>query len=72
MTLTSRPPGKPPAWYQPVRVLRRAARNYLDQLAVQSLTRQINAASSEGPRTTANAAAAARGCCYLVAQDYGW
>ncbi len=49
----------------------RAARNYLDQLAVQSLTRQINEAL-QGASDDSNAAAAAAGRRYLAAQDDGW
>jgi len=46
----------------------RAARNYLDQLAVQSLTRQINEAL-QGASDDSNAAASAAGRRYLAAQD---
>jgi metal-responsive CopG/Arc/MetJ family transcriptional regulator len=49
----------------------RAARNYLDQLAVQSLTRQINAALL-GASDDSNAAASAAGRRYLAAQDDDW
>ena len=49
----------------------RAARNYLDQLAVQSLTRQINEAL-QGASDDSNAAAAAAGRRYLAAQDDDW
>jgi metal-responsive CopG/Arc/MetJ family transcriptional regulator len=49
----------------------RAARNYLNQLAVQSLTRQINEAL-QGASDDSNAAAAAAGRRYLAAQDDDW
>jgi metal-responsive CopG/Arc/MetJ family transcriptional regulator len=46
----------------------RAARNYLDQLAAQSLTRQIDEAlQASDDDSTATAAAAGRG--YLARQD---
>jgi hypothetical protein len=50
----------------------RAARNYLDQLAVQSLTRQINEALQGAPDASNAAAAAAAGRRYLAAQDDDW
>jgi hypothetical protein len=46
----------------------RAARNYLDQLAAQSLTRQIDEALQAGGDDS-NAAAAAAGRSYLARQD---
>ena len=49
----------------------RAARNYLDQLAVQSLTRQINEAL-QAVSDDSNAAAAAAGRRHLAAQDDDW
>ncbi len=49
----------------------RAARNYLNQLAVQSLTRQINEAL-QGASDDSNAAAAAAGRRYLAPQDDDW
>ena len=49
----------------------RAARNYLNQLAVQSLTRQINEAL-QGASDDSSAAAAAAGRRYLAAQDDDW
>ena len=49
----------------------RAARNYLNQLAVQSLTQQINEAL-QGASDDSNAAASAAGRRYLAAQDDGW
>ncbi|HWG14480.1 MAG TPA: ribbon-helix-helix protein, CopG family [Streptosporangiaceae bacterium] len=49
----------------------RAARNYLDQLAVQSLTRQINEALQEVSDDSDDSAAAA-GRRYLAAQDDDW
>jgi metal-responsive CopG/Arc/MetJ family transcriptional regulator len=51
--------------------LARAARNYLDQLAAQSLTRQINEALP-GASDDSNAAAAAAGRRHLAAQDDDW
>ena len=49
----------------------RAARNYLDQLAAQSLTEQINDVLS-GTADDSNAAAAAAGRRVLAAQDDDW
>ena len=49
----------------------RAARNYLNQLAVQSLTRQINEAL-QGASDDSSAAAAAAGRRYLATQDDDW
>ena len=49
----------------------RAARNYLDQLAVQSLTRQINEALLE-VADDSNAVAATAGRRHLAAQDDDW
>jgi predicted DNA-binding protein len=46
----------------------RAARNYLDQLAAHSLTRQIDEALQAGDDDS-NAAAAAAGRSYLARQD---
>ena len=46
----------------------RAARNYLDQLASQSLTQQIDEALQAGDDDS-NAAAAAAGHSYLARQD---
>ena len=49
----------------------RAARNYLDQLAAQSLTEEINDALS-GTADDSNAAAAAAGRRILAGQDDDW
>ena len=47
----------------------RAARRYLDELASQSLTQQINEALQAAGGDDSNAAAAAAGRSYLAAQD---
>ncbi len=47
----------------------RAARRYLDELASQSLTQQINEALQAVGGDDSNAAAAAAGRSYLAAQD---
>jgi metal-responsive CopG/Arc/MetJ family transcriptional regulator len=49
----------------------RAARNYLDQLAAQSLTEQINEVLSAATDDS-NAAAAAAGHRFLADQDDDW
>jgi metal-responsive CopG/Arc/MetJ family transcriptional regulator len=49
----------------------RAARNYLDQLAVRSLTGQINEALQDASDDS-NAAAAATGRRHLAARDDDW
>ena len=46
----------------------RAARRYLDELASQSITQQVNAAL-QAAADDSNAAAAAAGRSYLAAQD---
>jgi len=47
----------------------RAARRYLDELASQSLTQQIDKALETATADDSNAAAAAAGRSYLAAQD---
>lgn len=47
----------------------RAARRYLDELASQSLTQQIDEALQTATADDSNAAAAAAGRSYLAAQD---
>jgi metal-responsive CopG/Arc/MetJ family transcriptional regulator len=47
----------------------RAARRYLDELASQSLTQQIDEALETATADDSNAAAAAAGRSYLTAQD---
>lgn len=47
----------------------RAARRYLDELASQSLTQQINEALQTDDADDSNAAATAAGRDYLAAQD---
>ena len=69
---SNRPQARPPSWASADQSSSPGRRGYLDELAAQSLTRQIDQALFPAADDDSGAAAAAAGHRLLAAEDDDW